>query len=258
MFFFLMIVLATSMPLQKFSSHVGKNFPCKFRMKQDIKAGTFRHMESSHETSTSNEDCNEQCLLQTGCVAWVRRRSDGLCWMTNQTGRIEFEAEYDRDSSLVCPNGCVVKHGQDIKAGTFNGMPISGHVHSTSNEDCNEQCFYQTGCTAWVRQPSTGLCWMSDQAGTVKFEPAADRDSGLVCCVVKHGYDTLAGSHVHTASTGVPSTSNANCNKLCTQQTGCVAWVRQPSTGLCWMSKQTGTVEFEPEADRDSGLVCRS
>jgi len=38
-------------------------------------------------------------------------------------------------------------------------------------------------CTAWMRQSSTGLCWMSQQTGAVEWEYAVDYNGGLRCSV---------------------------------------------------------------------------
>lgn len=74
---------------------------------------------------------------------------------------------------------CEHLHNMDVVAGTFGhyGLDYSG---SPSDSECSATCTADPQCTAWVRQPSTGNCWISNQA-VVNFEADSDRTTGLRC-----------------------------------------------------------------------------
>jgi len=205
MFFFFMIVLATSMPLQEISSLVGTD-NCGRKCDSRIKTGTCWHVDGMPPCSTPGHPCYPGC--------WPDCTANPM-------------SEYCRPVVTVAE--CGAKCDSRVRNGScwlVDGMPPC----STPGHSCYPGC----------------------------WEPCTDKPNNRYCknCVVKHGMDILAGTFVHCPATRQHSISNEDCNQLCAEQTGCVAWVRQPSTGLCWMSKQTGTIKFEAEADRDCGLVC--
>merc|ERR1719245_2780005 len=37
----------------------------------------------------------------------------------------------------------------------------------TSDDACRDRCTVAPGCTIWVRQPSTNMCWLSTQTGSI-------------------------------------------------------------------------------------------
>jgi len=75
--------------------------------------------------------------------------------------------------------GCPHLHNQDVVAGTFAHYGAD-HGDSASDAACSASCTASAECTAWVRQPSTGRCWLSSQA-EVTFEADSDRTTGLRC-----------------------------------------------------------------------------
>lgn len=76
-------------------------------------------------------------------------------------------------------------------------------------------------------------------------------------CEVFYGKDILGGTFSHHANSGATNiATDAACNQLCLDSAGCRAWVRQPSTKKCWLSKQSGAINWEAESDRNGGFVC--
>lgn len=72
---------------------------------------------------------------------------------------------------------------------------------------------------------------------------------------VYSGMDVKPGTFLHHAQshlTGI--VSDAACQARCNEAAGCTAWVRAPSSNRCWLSAQTGPIEFIARADRNSGL----
>ena len=76
-----------------------------------------------------------------------------------------------------CP--CQHLHNQDVTAGTFEHYGLD-YNNSPSDEECSATCTANSECTAWVRQPSTGRCFISRQS-VVTFEADTDRTTGLRC-----------------------------------------------------------------------------
>lgn len=69
--------------------------------------------------------------------------------------------------------------GQDVASGFVNAK--QNVVASASDADCSAKCTAQPECTAWIRQPSINVCYMSRQTGTVSFKHADDRNAGRRC-----------------------------------------------------------------------------
>jgi len=99
----------------------------------------------------------------------------------------DFAAHYNRNGggqndggyTPVCATQCQHLHNQDVVAGTFAHYGAD-HGASASDVACSASCTASAECTAWVRQPSTGSCWLSSQA-VVTFEADSDRTAGLRC-----------------------------------------------------------------------------
>jgi hypothetical protein len=98
----------------------------------------------------------------------------------------DFAAHYNRMNGAndggytkVCHSECQHLHNQDVVAGTFEHYGLD-YGNSPSDEECSQTCTANPECTAWVRQPSTGNCWISRQA-VVTFEADSDRTTGLRC-----------------------------------------------------------------------------
>lgn len=83
------------------------------------------------------------------------------------------------DALQVSAPGSCIGFDQDVTAGTFVHMSNS-RAASDSDRACSLRCAGTNGCTAWVRQPSTGTCWLTEHE-TVSFQAVADRNSGLRC-----------------------------------------------------------------------------
>lgn len=147
---------------------------------------------------------------------------------------------------------CTVYNDQDVVAGTFQHGSGSGS-QSDSDQACIARCTDDPSCTAWVRQPSTGNCWLSHQAA-VSFEGDSDRHTGHRCqCRAMPNQDVKAGTFQHFGADGTGTHSDGECSARCTERPECTAWVRQPSTGNCWLTQQT-VVSFEADSDRNTGL----
>jgi hypothetical protein len=70
--------------------------------------------------------------------------------------------------------------GLDIRSGTSVNCCGGGtSVGITSDADCAKKCIdFGSTCTAWVRQPSTNICWLSSQTGSIQFSSKSDRNCG--------------------------------------------------------------------------------
>jgi hypothetical protein len=85
----------------------------------------------------------------------------------------------DGGYTKVCDMQCQHLTNMDVVAGTFSHYGLD-YSNSPSDDDCSATCTADPQCTAWVRQPSTGNCWISNQA-VVNFEADTDRTTGLRC-----------------------------------------------------------------------------
>merc|ERR1719443_550983 len=75
-------------------------------------------------------------------------------------------------------------------------------------------------------------------------------------CQVLHNQDIVAGTFAHYGADRMgAAASDAECSALCTASPECTAWVRQPSSGNCWLTRQSVPV-FEADTDRNTGLRC--
>jgi len=101
----------------------------------------------------------------------------------------DFAAHYNRNANgnndggytPVCSTTCQHLANQDVVSGTFSHLAGDGRNNQQpSDEACSASCTTNAACTAWVRQPSTGNCWLSQQA-VVTFEADSDRTTGLRC-----------------------------------------------------------------------------
>jgi len=133
---------------------------------QDIKAGTFVHLDDSGETATSDEECNQRCLDTPGCTAWVRPAAEEAnrnnCWLHG--GPTQWEADRLRNSGVP---GCQATTYTTIG----NGFCASGWLHGgeldeqackagCDSSDCTVYCFGQS--TEWNCLRYTGDCTSFD------------------------------------------------------------------------------------------------
>jgi hypothetical protein len=123
--------------------------------------------------------------LVSGSWGWV---PPGCSVQSHTThGSYDFAAHYNRLSSgsndggytPVCATQCQHLTNQDVVGGTFAHYGLD-HSDSASDDACSASCTLSPECTAWVRQPSTGNCWLSNQV-LVTFEADSDRTTGLRC-----------------------------------------------------------------------------
>jgi len=124
--------------------------------------------------------------LVSGSWGWV---APGCSVQSHRThGRAgDWAAHYNRNSggnndggyTPVCMHECQHLHNQDVTAGTFEHYGLD-YSNSPSDDHCSATCTANRECTAWVRQPSTGRCWISRQS-VVTFEADSDRTTGLRC-----------------------------------------------------------------------------
>jgi len=101
----------------------------------------------------------------------------------------DFAAHFNRNANGVndggytpaCTTTCQHLTNQDVVGGTFSHLPNDGgNNQQPSDEACAASCTARAACTAWVRQPSSGNCWLSQQS-VVTFEGDSDRTTGLRC-----------------------------------------------------------------------------
>jgi len=124
--------------------------------------------------------------LVSGSWGWVPPGCSVQSHFThNQNG--DFAAHYnslstgnnDGGYTPVCATECQHLTNQDVVGGTFAHYGLD-HTDSASDAACSASCTLSPECTAWVRQPSTGNCWISNQR-VVTFEADSDRTTGLRC-----------------------------------------------------------------------------
>ena len=70
---------------------------------------------------------------------------------------------------------------------------------------------------------------------------------------VKNGtFDFLSPQYLYDFKTA------EECRNECDKEDNCTAWSKEKEPGRrCWLSKQGGTVEFQPKMNRDAGRkIC--
>ena len=98
---------------------------------------------------------------------------------------------------------CSVQAGKDIAAGTFDHIgAATGGTFTSTDGACGGMCTADSACTVWARQPSSGLCWLSKQAGPITFTADPDRTSGTRCPAAM-----MPGKHRPAASATAPRTT---------------------------------------------------
>jgi len=80
----------------------------------------------------------------------------------------------------------------------------------------------------------------------------------ILACDTLYGMD-IDGGFVHHAQSGATDiNTDKACSELCSGAEGCTAWVRQPSTNNCWLTTQSGQIQWKVRGDRNAGLVCNN
>jgi len=75
--------------------------PCQHLPNMDVVAGTFDHYGLDAPGAASDDECSARCTADAQCTAWVRRPSDGHCWISRQRV-VTFEADSARTTGLRC------------------------------------------------------------------------------------------------------------------------------------------------------------
>merc|ERR1712146_19325 len=68
---------------------------CVIKRRYGIRSG-FRPARINEVRTRSNSHCSKKCTAQRRCTAWVRRSSDGMCFMSRQKGKIRFRRNRKR------------------------------------------------------------------------------------------------------------------------------------------------------------------
>jgi len=161
--------------------------------------------------------------------------------------------------------GCFVDDGsRDLES----GPTTYGYTRPTCAEACASFPFFALQHNGW--------CVCGNAYGTAsQYSQVDDNQCGSPCagetdghcgggwrnavysthCRHLHNQDVVAGTFQHFGADHGGSASDAACSASCTALPACTAWVRQPSSGRCWLSSQS-VVAFNPQADRNAGLRC--
>ena len=98
---------------------------------------------------------------------------------------------------------------------------------------------------------ASGCTCKTGYTGTISVSSTFPYYTGS-CCAVKTGYDQGGGFTQIALLTGV--SSDQACFSLCAKDVRCVYWLRQPSTGTCWLSSTTPTI-LVTASDRNIGSM---
>lgn len=104
-----------------------------------------------------------------------------IFWQRSEEINLSNNKHFDIPASALGAPKCMTKVNMDVKSGSFKHHAGSYQTGVTSDTECRGLCNAAVGCTAWVRQPSTNKCWLSEQTGNIEFETESDRNSGLAC-----------------------------------------------------------------------------
>jgi len=179
------------------------------------------------------------------------------------------------------PNGQVIIEGVVVHTATFNygamftnvcpdaataeGSCLSAVQSLLGSGQSQGRSHLVTGSWGWVPpgcsvQSHRTHGHVGDFAAHYNRHPGGQNDGGYtpVCstqCQHLTNQDVVGGTFAHYGADHSGSASDAACSASCTASAACTAWVRQPSTGRCWLSRQN-VVTFEADSDRTSGLRC--
>ena len=142
-----------------------------------------------------------------------------------------------------------------------SGGMVDDNAPAANEEECNNQCTLRSECLYW--DWSGNHCRLRDGMGEAGMQSDAGSVGGQRGCVlqtpecaIRFAQDLVAGTPSSNGS-GQPTDSDSACRTLCTQESACAAWARQPTTGTCWLTSTT-EVSFEPDDDRNGGMRCNT
>jgi hypothetical protein len=162
----------------------------------------------------------------------------------------------------VRPAGYLSQKGDEL-IDTVKDKGTGRNLIGTLNSDGTQISWDTVPATYWRRKDSPPKQWGATKAtlkgaksggGGACAQPGYKCTCGGAPCEVKKGQDVSYG--FEQAAPQEPSTSNEDCRQKCSRLEECTIWIRQPSTGTCFMSKQKWGKYFSSKNDRDAGFPC--
>merc|ERR1712038_1175428 len=107
------------------------------------------------------------------------------------------------------------------------GTDLNSGVPSSSDHDCQNKCAVSTGCEDWTRNRdghdspgARGKCYLKDACSKKISNPATSGPKFCGCFMENTG---CIGTDLNS---GVPSSSDHDCQNKCAVSTGCEYWTR--------------------------------
>lgn len=226
-------------------SHLELVFPCEHRECGALPAGIGPHLADDGSTLPG-------CDGPLVCPA-----IPPLCELHPDTGVIVAGRCIPPTPEQACTTGEVFPGLPAVPQPDFHAWTVSDDWVGTGNSHCNQRPACEL-CQLPDEPECAVPAWVWDQYTTqsvrhpsINYEPLPNQAQ----CEHLHNQDVVAGTFAHYGADHGDSASDEACSASCTASAQCTAWVRQPSTGRCWLSEQA-VVTFEADSDRTAGLRC--
>lgn len=126
-------------------------------------------------TSSSAQDCGNQCLSNSQCNAFVTNATGTNCWLKGNL--TSPNSNSDRNTYTLTRTGTLASGTNIGKAQLGIDYPGNDIINeeSSSAQDCATKCQNQVGCNAFVTNANGSYCWLKS---TLEAEtPNTDRVS---------------------------------------------------------------------------------
>jgi len=138
----------------------------------------FATAPNSHRSSGSVDRPGWNCHTSnpnSRCSKLGNSPSGQYNFLWNGDYTIQFDYHVQGDS-FACEES--IRPGKDIVSGQFER--IGFHTSIATDWDCKHLCRTTSGCRYWVRQPSTGKCWLG-KGENKAVKTTNDRNMGFAC-----------------------------------------------------------------------------